>query len=370
MAPEFKPGTFEPVVTVSPRSDGLTRAFHSDRQGLYDGCLDTIRVAFAASMAGGSNTPYNRSALPAISKIFAQYLWCRNLSNQLGELGLNNRYARELSQTFPLPEPIVKLFNCYGHVEHEEVKYVQLDLEREFCWSLIHLLEMVNGKDLDNDDLEIDTPEDPTWTQRLHLSTQGEVTVNLEQPVRVYVNQLIAHISGRNISPETRLRIVKNIIDVATERDLSAALRFLRSQTGLGNLPQRGSTTLTPEFRDRMKAIFGEHAPINNGDALDSKKINSTIRSVTEFLRRVVDELFIPFAVVTIPKYERGSLAQLSETIDDLTFTHFPLSLADLTVTAAFKVGRVLRRFLRASPEQTDDLLRGDLIRKSVRRRA
>lgn len=372
MAPEFKPGTFEPVITVSQRGDGLTRAFHGDNQGLYDVCRDSFRIAYASSVGQGGNAQYQRATLDPYSKVLAQLLWVRNLSNQLRHLNINNRFAKELSFDFPLPEPIVKLFNVYGHIEHDQVKYVQLDLERNFIQSLLDLVSMVQYANFDEEETDpgIQPMPQPEWLRRLRLSSQGEIEIHTEQSISKYVSDICRHISGLDISPEHRLRYIKSIVDVATERDLRLALVFLRRQPDIGNLPARGRDDITNDFRQYIWGIFGEHAPTAQGDVLDSKYINKSIRRTVEGLRQVIDEVFSSVALVPLPKYEQGSLVQMAETSDDLTMSHFPLSLADLTVSAAFKVGRVLRRFLRAAPEQTDESLRGDLIRRSVRRKA
>lgn len=372
MAPEFKPGTFEPVITVSQRGDGLTRAFHSDNQGLQDVCRDSFRVAYSTSVGQGGNAQYQRVTLDPFSRVLAQLLWVRNLSNQLRHLNINNRFQKELSFDFPLPEPVVKLFNCYGHVEHEQVKYVQLDLERMFAHSLVDLVSMVQNTNFDCEDEDPGARPvaQPEWLRRLRLNSQGEIEIHTEQSVAQYVSDICRHISGLDIPPEARLRYIKQIVDVATERDLRLALVYLRRQPGIGNLPPRGRDEITKDFRQFIWSIFGEHAPSGVGDVLDSKLINRTIRRTVEGLRQVIDEVFSSVALVPLPKYEQGSLSQMAQTSDDITMSHFPLSLADLTVSAAFKVGRVLRRFLRAAPEQTDESLRGDLIRRSVRRKA
>jgi hypothetical protein len=371
MAPEFKPGTFEPVITVSQRGDGLTRAFHGDNQGLHDVCRDSFRVAFSSSVGQGGNAQYERSSLAPFARVLAQLLWVRNLSNQLRYLNINNRFAKELNFNFPLPEPIVKLFNTYGHVEHEQVNYVQLDIERMFVQSLLDLVSMVKDADFDDEtDPGIGDVAQPEWLRRLRLSSQGEIEIHTEQSISKYVSDIVSHISIQPISPEARLRYIKSIIDVATERDLRLALIYLRHQPDIGVLPRRGQDNITDDFRQYIWGIFGEHAPTAQGDVLDSKYINKSIRRTVEGMRQVIDEVFNSVALVPLPTYEQGSLAQMAETSDDLTMSHFPLSLADLTVTAAFKVGRVLRRFLRAAPEQTDESLRGDLIRRSVRRKA
>lgn len=369
MAPEFKPGCFEPVITVSMRGDSNTRAFHGDSQGLFDGCLDAFKIAFSSSAAGGSNTEYTRAGMTSISKVMAQYLWARQLSNQLAHFGFNDRYRKEIATDFPLPEPIVKLFNCYGHVEHEEVKYTQLDLEREYAWALVNLAWMT--RDLDWND------ENPTvydtfngWTTRLNLNSTGEIQVDYTEPVRMYVLRLIAHINALDVDPEYRLRLIKNIIDVSTDRDLNTMLRWLRNQPNIGNLPPRQDTGRIEAFEMVLRQAFPNDVPNFRDGRIGPRVMNPVIHKVTEGLRNVVEELFINMAIVQMPRYEKGSLAQLSETTDDLTFSQFPLSLADLTVSAAFKVGRNLRRFLRASPEQVGSSLRSDLIRKSVRRRA
>nr|AIE47695.1 hypothetical protein [Botryosphaeria dothidea RNA virus 1] len=370
MAPEFKPGAFEPVITVSPRADGNTRAFHGDKQGLYDGCAQTFFTAFSTSTAGGSNTEYTRAAMTSISKVFAQFLWARQLSNQLSALGFNDRYRKELATEFPLPEPIVKLFNVYGHVEHEEVKYAQLDLEREYAWALVDLAWMTREFDWTDDNPTVHDPEYNGWMQRLNLNSSGEISVDYHETVRAYVLRLVRHIDGLAVDPEYKLTLIKNIIDVATERDLNAMLRWLRVQPQIGNLPNRGRDLRNGVFEDYLREAFPRDTPNFVDGRIGPRVIQPILRKVTEGMRNVVDELFINMAVVPIARYEKGSLAQLSETNDDLTFTHFPLSLADLTVSAAFRVGKVLRRFLRASPEQTDSALRNELIRKSVRRRA
>lgn len=370
MAPEFRPGTFEPVITVAPRSDGFTRAFHGDKTGLYDGCEQTFKHAFAASSAGGTNTEYTRAAMTGLSKVLAQFLWARNLSNQLGTVGFNDRYRRELNTDFALPEPIVKLFNCYGHVEHEEVKYVQLDLEREYAWSLVDLAYMVKDLDFNDENPDVANPAPRSWVNNLTLNSTGEIQMNTQHSVRVYINTLVNHISGLNINPELRLRVLKNIIDVANERDLQASLRWMNTIPELGVLPGRGHHQRDEAFNAYLLEAFRDHPPNLVDGTISPRVMGQIIHRVTEGMRFVMDELFVPVAMVQPPRYEKGSLAQLSETTDDLTFTHFPLSLADLTVSAAFKVGKCLRRFLRASPELTGGQLRGDLIQKSIRRRA
>lgn len=370
MAPEFRPGTFEPVITVAPRSDGFTRSFHGDKTGLLDGCEQTFRSAFSASSAGGTNTEYNRASMTGLSKVLAQFLWSRQLSNQLGSIGMNDRYKRSLCTDFALPEPIVKLFNCYGHVEHEDVKYTQLDLEREYAWALVDLAFMVKDLDWDDENPTVHDPHPRSWVNNLTLDTSGQIQMNTQHSVRVYVNTLVRHISGLNIDPEYRLRLLKNIIDVGTERDLAAAMRWLRQQPDLGQLPNRGTHARNEAFNEYIQQAFGNDTPNLVDGSVTPRVMGKIINRVAEGLRHVMSELFTPMAMVPLPRYEKGSLAQLSETTDDLTFTHFPLSLADLTVTAAFKVGKCLRRFLRASPELTDSQLRADLIQKSIRRRA
>jgi len=369
MAPEFKPGMFEPVITVSPRGDGNTRAFHGDKQGLVDGATQTFSIAFSGSIAGGSNTEYTRAAMIGLSKVAAQYLWARQLSNQLNQFGFNDRYAKELHTEFPLPEPLVKLFNAYGHVKHEEVNYTQLDLEREYAWALVDLAFMVKNLEWDDAAPTVDDPDFIGNVQRLHLNSSGEIQIDYSEPVREYVLRLIAHINGLDVDAETKLRLIKNIIDVATERDLNAILRWLRVQDNIGNLPPRERLPRSPDFERYIRDAFPADVPNFQNGRITPRAVNPVIRSVTEGLRNCVDELFINMAVTPLPRYEQGSLAQLSETTDDLTFAHFPMSLADLTISAAFKVGKVLRRFLRASPEQVASSLRQELIRKSVRRR-
>ncbi|BDF97659.1 capsid protein [Aspergillus niger partitivirus 1] len=371
MAPEFKPGAFEPIIQVSPRGDGLTRAFHGDKEGLFQVCKDTYAIAYASSLGSGGNIDYNRGTMSQLAKITAQFLWVRNLSNQLAHLGVNNRFAKGLLQDFPLPEPIIKLFNVYGHVEHEEVKYTQLDLEREFCWSMLDLLTMTNDVDWDDDnDLGVADPPEHDELDTFMLSSTGEIEITRTVSVSEYLSTILHHISGQaGLTSEQKLRYSKNIIDVATERDLRAALLWLRNQPGVGQLPARPARD-PAGLRDRLVPLFGDHVQTDPGRSLPTKDIAKAISRISEGIRRAVDEIFVSVTLGTIPKYEKGSLAQLSETIDDTTTMHFPMSFADLTVAAAFRVGRVLRRFLRASPEQTDDALRADLIRKSVRRRA
>lgn len=370
MAPEFKPGTFEPVLTVSQRGDGLTRAFHGDSQGLADVALDSFRIAYSSSMGQGGNISFNRPVIPQYAKLLSEVMWLKNLANQLSELNINNRFSKELAFSFPIPEPVVKLFNCYGHVEHESVKYAQLDLERAFACSLVDLVEMAKDADFtDEDDLHLNDVTHDEWLRRIRLNPQGEIEISTQQSVAQYVSDIVAHLTTRAIPPEQRLRYVKSIIDVATERDLAVALGWLRRQPNVGNLPARGNDRINTDFRNRIWKIFGDHAPTDNGSVLDSKHINKSIHRIMEGLRTAIDEFFNTMALVPLPRYEQGSLAQMSETSDDLTFSHFPLSLADLTVSAGFKVGRVLRRFLRASPELTNESLRGELVRKSVRRR-
>lgn len=370
MAPEFRPGTFEPVITVSPKPDGLTRALHGDKSGLYQVCDDSFRIAYASSSAGGTNTEYTRAAMVGLSRIMAQFLWARQLANQASSLGLSIRCGKALNQEFPLPEPIVKLFNCYGHVVHEDVKYTQLDVERELAWSVLDLLHMTSGTDWD-DDAPVVGPQpardDPA---RLYVNPTGGIQVNYDESVRSYILRLVTFISASALGPELKLRTIKNVIDAATERDLTAARRFLATVPNLGALPPRGQTPRSPVFEEYLRTALPGHVPNFNDGVLDNGYIVKTIHNLVERLRTVVDELFVPMATVNLPKYEQGSLAQLAETVDDITFTNFPLSLADLTISAAFKVGFVLRRFLRASPELVDQQLRSDLIRKSVRRRA
>nr|BED98277.1 MAG: coat protein [Aspergillus flavus partitivirus 1]BED98285.1 MAG: coat protein [Aspergillus flavus partitivirus 1]BED98324.1 MAG: coat protein [Aspergillus flavus partitivirus 1] len=370
MAPEFKPGCFEPVLTVSMRGDGNTRAFHGDNEGLFAGCLDVFKTAFATSAAGGSNTEFTRAGMTSISKVFAHYLWVRQLSNQLNELGFNDRYRKEVATDLILPEPIVKLFNCFGHVEHEEVKYTQLDLEREYAWAIVKMAWAVRDLDWNDDNPTVHDTTQSGWMTRLNLNSTGEIQVDYHEPVRAYVLRLITHINAQNIDHEYKLRLIKNIIDVATERDLTAILRWLRVQPNVGNLPPRARSDRSNDFENFLRETFGNDTPNFLDGRLGPRIINPIIRKVVEGMRNVVDELFIGMAVVPIPRYEKGSLAQLSETNDDLTFSQFPLSLADLTVSAAFKIGRNLRRFLRASPELVASPLRAELIRKSIRRRA
>lgn len=370
MAPEFKPGTFEPVITVSQRCDGNTRAFHGVSDGLAEVSESALYVAFATSMGSGSNTEFSRSAVPGLSKIYGQYLWARNLSNQLNKVGINNRFSRDLNAEFDLPEPIVKLFNAYGHVEHEDVTYVQLDLEREFSHAVLNLADMMTDFDINEAEPTVGDITEDKYLRRLMLDHSGNIFITSDESIRCYVNRLIAHISGRKIDPEFRLRLIKQVIDVATERDLAAAMRYLRSYNEVGELPARAQHQPDAAFSTRIQRVLGEHHPTLAGSVLDSKRLSRAIRNVVEVIRRATDELCVSMAVTKIPRYEQGSIAQMAETTEDVTYSHFPLSLADATVSAAFKVGYALRRFLRSAPELTEENLRGDLVRKSVRRRA
>lgn len=370
MAPEFKPGMFEPVITVGQVSDGATRAFHGDKSGLFECADGTFSAAFSTASARGANMDLSRSSVKDLSKIFGQFLWARNLANQLSKVSINNGFAREILRDLEIPEPLIKLFNAYGHFEHDMATYVNLDLERTFAYAILDLAYMVQDTRLDDDEITVLEPPEHVNLPDLGLSPNGDIVFDRHASLQVYLNKLLGHIVSLQIPGDRRLQLIKTISDIATERDLTFALRWLRMQQDTGNIPQRDYDPQRPiADRDFFTSVLGEHQDTSHGAVLNKRVLLQAIRRSSDIMRSLNDELCVVVAALPIPKYEKGSAAQASETIEDITFSHFPLSLADATVSAAFRVGKVLRRFLRAAPDDVDSGLQTELIRKSIRRR-
>lgn len=366
--PEFKPGMFEPVITIGQRPDGNTRAFHGDKDGLIECSKATFSVAHSTASGHGANMDLSRASVAKLSKIIGHFLWARNLANQLNKANVNQGFNRELARELELPEPIVKLFNAYGHFEHDMSTHVQLDLEREFSMSLIDLVYSAKDTNLDDEDIVVHDPPEHDTLSGVGLSPSGDVIIDNRTSVSEHVNTLVTYIMGLQITAEKKLRFTKSIIDVATERDLATVIRWLNMQDDIGTLPQRPVNNRNPNIAYIREAIGDQDD--THGATISKRELLRSIRRATDMMRSLVDELSILIAPVPIPKYEQGSAAQTAETIEDITFSHFPISLADATVCAAFNVGKATRRFLRAAPEDVGPGLAQELIRKSVRRRA
>lgn len=369
MAPEFKPGMFEPVITVGQVSDGATRSFHGDKTGLFECAEETFSTAFSSACARGANFDLTRTSVKNLSKVFGQFLWARNLANQLSKVSVNNGLAKEVLRDLEIPEPLVKLFNAYGHFEHDMSTFVNLDLERTYAYAILDLAYMLRETNIDDEDVVVREPPEHADLPDLGLNANGDIVIDRRQSLQVYLNRLLIHLSGLRLPADRRLQLSKSIIDIATERDLSSAVRWLRMQPDTGNLPDRVLDQTRPVDRPFIEGAIGDF-DATHGAALSKRELMRAIRHASDVMRTLNDEFMVVIAAIRLPKYEKGSVAQASETIEDITYSHFPISLADATVSAAFRVGKVLRRFLRAAPEDTGPGLQVELIRKSIRRRA
>lgn len=368
----FAPGSFEPVLTVSQKPTPTALPLDLSRDGLGQCASATLRVAYSSTGGFGGNTEWSASDIPTISKFLASLLWARNLAQQAVEVGIACKAARDLLQQMETFEPLVKLYNTYGHVVVDDKIHVQRDLQHVLAKAIVDLGNFShpdNETGSDWTDYGMTSDElDRVTMPGLVLSDAGELSLGTAsskepEPLPKFQLRIIQSIQSSDKDDLLKLHLMQEVMDTATEEGIQNVLLYLRGQ-GI-TPPDRGEEYVSTTDRDRLKDIFGDVTTTTR--KVPNANVSKVLRRALRIANRLVYDL-PAMATLRIPKYEGGARSGLAWLKDGVLYSATPISLVDATVSAAFKTARFVRRVFRSVPESDREQLAFPLVSRSVRR--
>nr|AGJ03720.1 hypothetical protein [Ustilaginoidea virens mycovirus] len=371
MAPTFRPGRFSPVVEVSLRDSGSPAPAESDFSAFETVSTVTLDVANAAARGSGAVLP---SAVPnsSIGKVIGLLLACKNIVEQLTFLSVYARVSGPLRQSPECLEPIVRLYNYYGHFAHDGKLYVSRGLEQSLVSFLFQLrnwsspdltalaknVVLIKASEFDAIDLSF-----------YGLGPDGNIVFRKRKDFKKYIRELISALTTSDIDDDSVLPLVRMTLDTTTEDGLVNLLRFLRHEHPDFGIPDRNfEGNPTPEHTAAMKKLFGASYSADD-EVIPVAKFSESISRAFSLLRLVTTERSYVMKSIPIPRYEGGSAAQLASLVDDVLYAEIPLSLDDSTVASAVAITHGSGARFRSAPNiDRDETLRALVSQSLIKR--
>jgi hypothetical protein len=368
-AKSFQPGMFEPIIQIGTHPDETYSAFDVDFGFFTETVEDIGRLSFMGATGISGAADFDQTAIQGDFNALSHYL---NLRSMLGCMDKTEGFHARINTPVTAPElrviePIAKLAQQIGEFTHDGVKYSPRDPRRRALESLFYMIKTCTEErrtqfstalrpgDLDLLDFDY-----------IKFAENGDVVTNKTLPLESKILALLNWLTtpGTIRDKQAVLGLVRRVSEVSNQQHLSLIERDIITQ---GYATRIELDTLYPDLpdppnnniRNTIRQLFGI-PNYNFGQAIPLSRIRPFLTVATDIFRKVEQYLSPVYKHLTVPRYEGGTVVQLTQADYDLGLMRSEVSQSNVGVCIGTLIAPLVFGSRRATTSM--QVTRGELV--------